>query len=841
MLTQNPWRRPAPRRRTIPLLVLITATIASVAFVWLFHRGGLERDEARFRNAVQSTTDRISGRLEAYTAVLLAARGMFVANDVEVDLIEFQRFVAELELQSRYPGIQGVGFTRRFTRVEIPEIERHMQRQGMTEFVVWPKNERDEVHSILYLEPLDRRNLAAIGYDMYTEEERREAMRLARDTARPAATGPVTLVQEIDSHKQTGFLIYMPLYAGGRTPDTVEERRANLVGYVYAPFRVDDLLAGIFGSEEQHRVTFAIRDAGSENGAAYLHRSADKPDAAEFATTAQLAVAGRIWVLEFASLPVFEAHSATWLLPYAMTAALVVIGLLFLLSLTQARAHDQFRVHKQILDSMTEGVSVADERGVILYTNPAEDRMFGYDRGELIGKPVTVLNTYPPEENSRIVAGVIEQLRRQGEWTGEFANVKNDGTKFTTAARISALELAGKSYWVCVHEDITERKHAEHERAELLEREQALRVAAEAANRAKDDLLAMVGHELRNPMAPIASALELLATRTGSPPPREVEVIGRQLAHLRQLVDNLLDVSAVARGELALARRPVALRQLVTEALDHIRTELAERGREVRIDVPDGGLVVDVDPERMQQVIVNLLSNAAKYTDPGGRIEIVGTRTDDDIVLRVGDDGAGMDPDMVANLFQPFVQGERRLEQARGGLGLGLALVRSLIEAHGGTVEARSEGRGKGSEFVVRLPASTAESCPARLSTAPDPRPAPSRRRVLVVDDNPDAADLLAEFLETAGYEVQVAYDPRQALDMVRDTPADAAILDIGLPDMDGYELAARLSGSSRPVLIAVTGYGRDSDRARSREAGFDHHFVKPISPRKILEALATL
>ena len=828
MLAPNPWWRPTPSRTRVPLLVLVTALVASGAVVWLVHVGIAERDEARFRNAVHATSDRMQARLDAYTAVLRAGRAFFIANGMDVDAERFHRFVAEQEVQERYPGIQGVGFSRRLTRDQLDAVVNERRRDGLPDYQVWPMDDRQELHAILFLEPLDRRNRVAMGYDMFTEATRREAMERARDTGKPAASGAITLVQEIDANKQQGFNLYLPLYEGGVVPATLEERRRKLLGFVYAPFRVDDLLAGIFGTERNHRVTFSIHD-GRRPDAPVLHVAADMTGNARFSGEQELEVGGRTWVLRFESLPSLERASSRWLFPFVVAGALVVSALLFLLAMSQSRAQEQYRVHSRIIDSMTEGVSVSDERGTILYTNPAEDEMFGYARGELIGKPITMQNSYPARDNERIVGEVIAQLRERGVWTGEFANVKKDGTAFTTYARISALTLAGKSYWVCVQEDITLRKQAEREREDLLERERA-------ANRAKDEFIALVSHELRNPLAPIAAAVELLAVRGVPGIERETRIIERQLRHLRNVVDDLLDVSAITHGGIRLSRQPIQLAAVVADARALAMGDIEDRQHELRIDVPTEGLTVDVDRERMVQVITKLLGNAAKYTDRGGRIEIHARKEADNVVLRVRDNGIGVDPEVLPTLFRPFMQGDRRVEQAKGGMGLGLALVQGLVHAHGGTVEARSEGRGTGSEFIVRLPAS-----PVEVAAPPQPAPSSRKPRVLVVDDNQDAADLLGEVLETAGYEVCVAYHPVRAIELVRDTPADAAILDIGLPEMDGYELATKLAGTSRPVLIALTGYGRDDDRARSRSAGFAHHFVKPVSPQTILAALAGL
>jgi signal transduction histidine kinase len=374
---------------------------------------------------------------------------------------------------------------------------------------------------------------------------------------------------------------------------------------------------------------------------------------------------------------------------------------------------------------------------------------------------------------------------------------------------------------------------------------QRLRDAAEAANRAKDDFLAVLGHELRNPLSPIATALRLMRLRgmTG----RELDVIERQVGHLTQLVGDLLDVSRAIGGKLELHRKTIESAELVAEALEMASPLLEQRQQPVDVDVPREGLGVHVDRERMIQVISNLLTNAAKYSGIGSRITIRGRRTDDTIRLSVRDTGAGIAPEMLARVFEPFVQQRQTLERSRGGLGLGLSIVRSLVELHGGTVEAASEGPGHGSEFTIELPAAERLEAPppAASITVPCEHPCKPRAKVLVVDDNEDAAAMLGEALEQLGYEVAVAHDGPSALRIAPEFAPDIALLDLGLPVMDGFELAQRLRGHEgppkRPHLVALTGYGQDSDKQRAWRAGFERHLVKPVDLDVVTRVVAEL
>ncbi|MDI1444660.1 ATP-binding protein [Polyangium sp. 6x1] len=380
------------------------------------------------------------------------------------------------------------------------------------------------------------------------------------------------------------------------------------------------------------------------------------------------------------------------------------------------------------------------------------------------------------------------------------------------------------------------RQNAEQATARV----EALRSEAEAANRAKDEFLAMLGHELRNPLAPMVTALELVRMRSGGQLGRPEQVIERQVHHLGRMVDDLLDVSRVARGLISLSKRPIELEPVITRALEMASPLLESRRHHVTVNVPRTGLFVNADPDRLAQVFANLFTNAAKYTDPGGNVEVSAERHGDTIVATVRDTGMGMSPELLARVFEPFVQGAQSMERSAGGLGIGLTLVKSLVSLHGGEVSARSDGAGHGSTIEVRLPAHDRASLPA-AEEARAPAPALAAHRVLVVDDNEDAATLLAEVIRAQGWPVAVAFDGPQALSMIESFAPDVAVLDIGLPVMDGYELAARIRerlGARAPRLLAVTGYGQEEDRKHTTEAGFEHHLVKPVSTDDLLAAM---
>jgi PAS domain S-box-containing protein len=364
--------------------------------------------------------------------------------------------------------------------------------------------------------------------------------------------------------------------------------------------------------------------------------------------------------------------------------------------------------------------------------------------------------------------------------------------------------------------------------------------AMREADRRKDEFLALLSHELRNPLAPILTAAQLMRLRGDVATPREREIILRQAQHLVRLVDDLLDVSRVARGKVKLTKKPMELAIVVAQAVEATGPLLEQRRHELHMSVPSKGLRIEADEVRLTQVVSNLLTNAARYTPPGGRIDLMAAREDDDVILRVRDNGVGIDPVLLPQVFDMFVQGARGPDRSQGGLGLGLSLAQTLTKLHGGTVTAHSNGPGCGSEFIVRLPASKllAPSAEAQARTALAQVVGHRVQRVLVVDDNRDGAQMISSVLASAGHDVQVAYDPSQALSLTDTFRPQVAILDIGLPVMDGYtlgrELRARL-GRPQPILIALTGYGQERDKRRSEEAGFVLHLVKPIEAETLV------
>ena len=489
-------------------------------------------------------------------------------------------------------------------------------------------------------------------------------------------------------------------------------------------------------------------------------------------------------------------------------------------------SEQQFRM---LADTMPLLAWYANPDGYIPWYN---QRWYEYTGTTLDGmKGWNWQSVHDPEDVARVAAKWRAALASGEPWEDQFRLRRHDGElRWFLSRALPLRDRHGRIVrWFGTNVDIDDQKRAEAE--------------AEAANCAKDEFLAVLGHELRNPLSPILTALHLMRLRDGDHAAKERAVIERQAQHLVRLVDDLLDVSRITRGKVELKRQRIEVAHIVARAVEMASPLLEQRRHNLRVTVPSHGLVVDGDPDRLAQVISNLLTNAAKYTEHDGRITIAARNHGDEIAISVKDTGIGIAPEMLPRVFEMFVQERQALDRSRGGLGLGLTIARNLVTMHGGSVDVVSEGRHRGAEFTVRIPAARPADdavAPRERGPSSTPRSRANGGRILVVDDNEDAADLLAASLEGMGYTVRVTYDGPEALKVASGFGPDIAVLDIGLPVMDGYELARRLREQpklERLHLVAVIGYGQETDRRRSCAAGFAAHLVKPFD----LDVIASL
>jgi PAS domain S-box-containing protein len=1108
-----------PRRAWIPYFVLAIALIFTGATTSYVATTAKAKDKLRFENVAERAQQDIETRFETYITLLRASSGLFAASD-RISHAQFAAFVSRLRLKERYLGVQGIGFSVRVQPGEKAALVAALKQQGITNFKIRPDFARNEYHAIVYLEPLDRRNKAAIGYDMFSEPVRRAAMTRARDTGAPAASGKVTLVQEIDKQKQAGFLLYVPVYRNGTVPDTVAERQANLLGFVYSPFRTDDLIAGIFGDKKLSNIDFEIYEGKNispenllQSSKLAVNNPAYRP---VFRKVSIVDIAGRTWSIVFTSRPEFVLDSESRLVPYigfvGIAIALILFGITRSLVIARNAAeksseelrestarlrfaldaaqlgdwdldlntktarrtlqHDRVfgynsllpdwsyeifleRVHpedreyvdrqfqrtlatsvdwdfecrviwddksihwiwargsvyrdkdgkavrlvgivkeisdrkllqdelaqkaieqevlldsipaavyykdlktkyiainrrgaeiinqsmaeipgktdydffphdqataflkddREVMDlgipkrSIEEAVTGADGKtmwaityktpyfnsqgavaglvgitldisdrkyaeierdrffmlsldllcicgfdGYFKRINPAFEKVLGYTLTEILTQPF--INFVHPEDVAVTVAE-IDKLAT-GTPTNSFENRYQckDGNYKWLAWTVFPVVEEGLMY--ATAHDITTRKAAEMEREQLLEREQNARATAEAANRMKDEFLATLSHELRTPLNAMVGWIQLLRTRKfdETTTNRALETIDRNTKSLQQLIEDILDVSRIITGKIRLDFAYIPVQPVVESAIETVQNAAEAKNIRIEFFVAPGISLVRGDANRLQQVLWNLLSNAVKFTPSGGRVEVRLETHNSRVQISVKDSGQGISPDFLPYVFERFRQEDGTTTRTYGGLGLGLAIVRHLVELHGGTVKAESEGIGKGATFIVRLPVNSikipiqAEKPPntstSIVATEASPSlclPTLNNLRVLVVDDELDARELVKTVLQGYGAEVKAVTTATEALTEVTQYQPHVLVSDIGMPGVDGYALIQKIraltpeQGGKVPAL-ALTAYARAEDRTRALLVGFELHVPKPIDAEELAVAIARL
>ncbi len=1160
------WRIGYRARRTwvayFVALVGLAVTAVAAAYV---ARATRDKDQARYESTAWHMSDSIQHSIDTYIAILQGGAGLFAAYP-SVTREVFQSYVARMELSERFRGVQGVGFAERVARRDRQAFVERMRRAGIKRLIpgaaelpfdIWTlgaDQEFPEQYPIVFLEEMDRRNKAAIGFDMFSDPVRREAMERARDLGRAAASGKVRLVQEIDEPKQAGFLIYVPVYRGGRIPESVAERRALILGYVYSPFRADDLLRSVSQPEGMSGLDFSVYDGTQRREEDRIYSSGAQrrvgEQAAAFTSISTVDVAGRQWTALFASNARFESSSGRSFIGWVGFWGALITFLLFIatrsqararataedgaaelraselaLRLSEARARRLFEssligivywdVSGRIVDAneaflelvqyspedleagaltwseltpgeyveadarsglalATEGmhapyekeffrkgggrvpvlvgnarvegsdglnvgfvvdlserrraeqaeraseerlrltadavpalISYIDDQARYRLTNRAFEEWFGFSREQAYGKPMRAVlgddnyarlephlrmalsgrpvnfearldtrggrkrdiqGAYIPdlepngsvrglvgfinditdrkqaeEERSRLLArerearSEAETLNRIGRSLSAELDIDKlvqgltDAATMLTGARFGAFlqmspsaggapaahavsgDFSGSrspEWWgrlipagvslggdpvrmdepvgqaaaaggagpaIRSHLSVPVRSRAgevfgallvghtepsrfteHHERilngiaaqaavaldnARLYRSNEEARQEAVAANRTKDEFLAIVSHELRTPLNAILGWAHLL--RQGRLDPeqsaRGIETIERNARAQAQLIGDLLDVSRIVSGKLRLERQEVNLCSVVEAAIETVAPESAAKG--VRVESNLDPVAVVGDPGRLQQVVWNLLSNAIKFTPSGGSVQVTLSRGTGSAEIRVADTGSGIPANLLPHIFDRFRQGESSSMRKHGGLGLGLAIVRNIVELHEGTVQAASAGEGKGSEFTVNLPVSRTQAAPPDDVRDAAPGPVPlNGLRALVVEDERDARDLVSVALEHAGARVLAVDSAARAFVAVRTFRPDVVISDIGMPGEDGYALLGRIRAASELVpAVALTAFAGEEDRHRAMSAGFQAHIAKPVDPERLILLVARL
>jgi PAS domain S-box-containing protein len=492
-----------------------------------------------------------------------------------------------------------------------------------------------------------------------------------------------------------------------------------------------------------------------------------------------------------------------------------------------SHAFDEERL-RTLIEHSFDAIALVEADGTVCYVSPSITRVLGYTPDEFIA--LGAFEAVHPDDREDAARRLAEIVHQPAGSQTVLNRVRHKDGSWRWIETVSTNQLGNPSVRAVVSNfrDITDRRRAE----------EALR----DADRRKDEFLAMLAHELRNPLAAINNAVQL-SLRAGTEEDLQwsQDVIRRQAKHLARLIDDLIDVSRITRGTIRLRKERIDLAPVIARAVESVRPLIEAKQQSLALAVAPGQTLLFADPTRMEQVLVNLLTNAAKYTEVGGHLTLA-TQRDDEIVVRVKDDGVGIAREMLPRIFEPFAQIDPSIDRSQNGLGIGLTLVKTLVETHGGTATAASDGPGCGSEFTIRLPSILG---PVEAESPPEPgAPAATPRglQILVVDDNRDTAAGMTKLLRASGYRVTTASDGPSALEAARAGRPDILLMDIGLPGIDGYTLAEMLrkdEGFQEAVLIAISGYGQEQDRRRSRDAGFDHHLVKPVDYERLLALLA--
>jgi PAS domain S-box-containing protein len=510
------------------------------------------------------------------------------------------------------------------------------------------------------------------------------------------------------------------------------------------------------------------------------------------------------------------------------------LGSLLRFARTDLRAEGEVAARlAAIVESSDDAIVGKSLEGIVTSWNRGAERLFGYTADEMVGQSILRIIPSDRQDEFSTILGTIRRGERVDH--SETERVHKDGQRIFVSLTVSPIRdargrIVGASK---IARDVTHRRKLDAEREEMLGVVQLARAQAELASRSKDEFLVTLSHELRSPLAAVQSAIMSARLDEGG---REhaLEIAYRQGERLARLVDDLLDLARIQQGGVRLNRESVSVVELLERAVETTRSLVERRRHALSVSPPPAALRVHGDALRLEQVLVNLLTNAAKYTKPGGRIDLRAGAEGNEAVIRVRDNGSGIPPDFLQGIFEPYVQAPHRRERGEAGLGIGLTVVHSFVALHGGRVEAFSEGIGKGAEFVVRLPAAS-----ETVARAPDmdvvaSGPLAEAADVLVVEDNPDAAEGLALLLKAFGQRVRVAKDGPTALEAAGAEAPMLMLVDIGLPGMDGYEVARRarqLPGLRSIVMVALTGFGYEEDRNRALAAGFDAHLTKPVDP----------
>ena len=927
-------------RVLLPYLILLLGFCFTLLVYHYFSKLTYEQDQIHFQRAIQEIDDQVKLRVATSITLLRAGTGLFTASD-RVDAREFKRFVEEIELDKNYPGVLGIGYSYKFSPAQKADVIARMEREGVKDFKIWPDNERNDYHATLYLEPDSELNKDAIGFDMFTETARRLAMERARDTGMPTASGRVELVQEYDlppEQKQSGFLIYMPVYRKNVRLDTEDDRRRALIGFVYSPYRTDDFL-GPITKEKKYDVSFEVYDGAEPKPENLLSKATiDRSIKPLFSHPSTFDVGGRKWTIQYATKPSFEISSGRSLLKYTVIIGFLLSLLFFAVTRAEIRARSRAELSaeevmqseatirktlserekaEEALREAAEALNEANQRalreyerlterikalaqalgtareltevfrGLREFTNasvpcnvffvslydPVRDvrtACYGWADGEELDvselPPMAVTTLGPNSRAVRTGEVVITNdfMRAQRGQPGVIVGPDNGMRPESSMAVpmavmgriIGTIEVQSYQPNVYRPEHVTAMSMAANltavaiENVRLLKLERTAREAAEESNRLKDEFLATVSHELRTPLTAILGWSRLLegGTLDASVTHQAVETIGRNAKAQAQIIDDILDVSRIITGNLYLDLNPLEVTPVVENAINVVRPTADAKGIRIETLFESTPAMISGDANRLQQVVWNLLSNAVKFTNSGGRVCVKVSRAGRAVEISVADTGQGISKEFLPFVFDRFRQADSTTTRQHGGLGLGLAIARHLVEIHGGTIRAHSNGEGRGATFTIRLPLIEAANGASESRDASNYKPARlqslSGLNVLLVDDDSDTLKLMETALTRREANVIAVSSAGEAIRAITRHRPDVLVSDIAMPDEDGYGLIEKIrllerGGQDSIPAVAITAYAKDEDRERALSSGFQIYLAKPVELTELISVVA--
>jgi PAS domain S-box-containing protein len=850
-------------RKILPYIILLISLILTF-YVWHLSDNFIKNQTGqRFVFRANDLTRAIVQRLDDYRLILAGGVGLFAVSD-NVTREQWRIYVHSLRLGDNFPGIQGVGFSKRINSNEKHDHILGVRAEGFPDYTVRPEGPRDEYTSIVYLEPFDFRNQRAFGFDMFSEPVRRTAMKRARDTGDVALSGKVTLLQETDQNIQAGFLMYVPVYNRHLPVNTVEERKSALLGYVYSPFRIGDLIQGIFGKTPPD-IDLEIYDGPepSRNGLMYDSDSDHYGLSANrdrlFSKTEVISIYGRQWTLVFSARPSFERIDEHYQSMVILGFGLAISLLLFLFirsqevttekaislarDMTSALRESEQRT-RSIVENVVDGIITINDGGIIQTFNPAAERIFGYRSDQIIGRKVNVLM---PEPHRGLHDQYLERYLSTGEsrvigTTSEVSGQKEDGTLFPMEISVSEMKLENRFSFIGIVRDISQRKQIESELVQARE-------LAETANRAKSEFLAVMSHEIRTPMNGILGMTQVVLDTELTEEQREhLNLVNYSAQSLLSLINDILDFSKIEAGKIDLEEKDFLVRDRIEEMVDSIAVKAHEKGLEliywIAPEVPE---MVVGDLGRLRQVIVNLVGNSIKFTQEGEVVvEVqVATETDTEVELRfdVTDSGIGISSEKQQLIFEPFTQADSSNARKFGGTGLGLAITTQLVDIMRGRIWVTSElGRGSSFHFTCWFGKGKA---PSRVDRDKDLELL-AHKGILVVDDNAMTREIVGKILLSWSMKPLMAANGLEAIDKLNEStksgnPAPVALVDLLTPGMDGCELIEKINenfGVDKPKIIAMTSSNPAVGCEKCLDLGIDAYLRKPLSQSVLLNTL---